>query len=94
MKAYLEDPGSFEVPGIVGIDGSPSCGVEYTCAGPWGGNPSGRDDLGEVLAAVRVEKRPGVFIAVLAAMLREQGIDLPFVGLDAARPDRIMDMLL
>jgi predicted secreted protein len=93
LKAYLEDTESFEVLGFIGIDGSPSCGVDYTCAGPWGGNPSGRDDLEETLAAVRVEKRPGVFIAVLAGMLREQGIDLPLTGLDAGRPDRIMDIL-
>jgi predicted secreted protein len=94
LRAYLEDTGSFEVLGILGIDGSPSCGVDFTCAGPWGGNPSGRDDLEETLAAVRVERRPGVFIAVLAGMLREQDIDVPLAGLNAAMPDRIMDMLL
>jgi hypothetical protein len=40
-----------------------------------------------------VEQRPGVFIAVLAGMLQEQGIDLPLTGLNAARPDRIMGIL-
>jgi predicted secreted protein len=93
LKAYLEEAGSFEVLGFVGIDGSPSCGVDYTCAGPWGGNPSGRDDLEETLAAVREEKRPGVFIAVLGSMLKELGIGLPLVGLNAAKPDMIMDIL-
>jgi predicted secreted protein len=93
LKAYLEDVGSFEVLGFVGIDGSPSCGVDYTCIGPWGGNPSGRDDIKETLDAVKVENGPGVFIAVLADMLKEQGIDIPIVGLNADKPDRIMDIL-
>jgi predicted secreted protein len=93
LQAYRGDAESFEVLGFAGIDGSPSCGVEYTCAGPWGGNPSGRDDLEETLATVREEKRPGVFVSVLAGMLQEQGIDLPLAGLSAARPDRIMGIL-
>ena len=31
LKEYLANEDWFEVLGIVGVDGSPSCGVDYTC---------------------------------------------------------------
>ena len=48
LKEYLSND-SFEVLGIVGIDGSPSCGVDYTCQGDWYGSFEGRTGLQETL---------------------------------------------
>lgn len=33
MKEYLAHPERFRLLGVVGVDGSPSCGVDYTSAG-------------------------------------------------------------
>jgi hypothetical protein len=91
--AYQEDRERFEVLGFAGIDGSPSCGVDYTCAGPWGGNLAGREDLGAIVSAVELEKRPGVFFDELRIMMRERGLSLPCIGLFAKEPEKIMGLI-
>ena len=45
LKEYLAHGERFEILGIVGIDGSPSCGVDYTCTGDWYGSFEGRQNL-------------------------------------------------
>jgi predicted secreted protein len=91
--AYLSNKERFEVLGFVGIDGSPSCGVDYTCTGSWGGNLGGRDDLVAVVSDVRLEKRPGVFFDELGVMLWERGMALSSTGLFAAEPEKIMGLI-
>ena len=53
LKEYLAHAERFHVIGVLGIDGSPSCGVDYTCTGAWGGSFGGREDLDETLKSVR-----------------------------------------
>ena len=77
---------------ILGIDGSPSCGVRYTCRGQWGGEFGGRD-LEPVLKDVRLEKGQGVLMEVLGEMLSENGLELPMEGLFAREPQRALELL-
>ncbi|MBW9156842.1 CD3072 family TudS-related putative desulfidase [Clostridium tagluense] len=81
MKEYISERDKFEVLGIIGIDGSPSCGVNITCCGEWGGEFSGLDDISEVIDRVNVKNEKGVFMEVLQEMMKENGIDLPMIGL-------------
>ena len=62
LKEYLNNEEMFEVLGIVGIDGSPSCGVDYTCYGRCLGAFDGRTDLEETLQSVWLDKGKGVFM--------------------------------
>jgi predicted secreted protein len=91
--AYLAEPDRFEVLGFVGIDGSPSCGVDYTCTGPWGGSPSGRDDLDEALRSVELSGSRGIFFDELGKLLAGRGISLPCAGLYAPEPDKVMNLI-
>jgi predicted secreted protein len=84
MKEYTSENDKFEVLGIVGIDGSPSCGVNITCCGEWGGEFSGRSDIKEVLKKVHVKSEKGVFMEVLESMMQENGINLPIISLNEA----------
>ena len=93
IAAYLEDRERFEVLGFAGIDGSPSCGVDYTAAGPWGGNLGGREDLDALVADVRLERRSGVFFDEIGNMMRERGLNLPCTGLFAGEPEKIMRLV-
>lgn len=93
LREYRSNQERFEVIGIVGIDGSPSCGVDYTCCGGWGGNLSDRSDLKDVIADVRLVSGSGIMMQELSAMLKEQGIDLPLTGLFADEPQKIMSLL-
>lgn len=93
LKEYRSNDSRFDVLGVVGIDGSPSCGVDYTCRGEWGGNLSDRSDLGETIASARLVEGMGVMMDELRAMLDEEGIDLPLTGLFAEEPDKVMALL-
>lgn len=58
---YAAHPELFEVMCIIGIDGSPSCGVNKTCSGYWFGEPFARDNEQRKLAPAREIKGSGVF---------------------------------
>lgn len=81
-----------ELLGVLGIDGSPSCGVRYTCTGPWGGDFGGRDVSG-VLAQARAVPGPGVLMEVLREELDRLGLELPMDGLFAREPERALALL-
>jgi len=93
MQEYLTHPERVEVLGVIGIDGSPSCGVSHTCRGCWGGELSRRDDLQEVIRTVHLVEQSGVFMEVLQELLREAEIDLPVVGLYAPERERVLSLL-
>ena len=84
MKEYISETDKFEVLGIIGIDGSPSCGVNITCCGEWGGEFSGLCDINEVIERVNVKSEKGVFMEVLEVMMRENEIHLHMLGLKEA----------
>jgi predicted secreted protein len=75
IQEYLDNPQMFKLLGIVGIDGSPSCGVDYTCFGNWYGSFEDREDLNQTLASCKFDKGNGVFIEVLRNMLSENKLD-------------------
>ncbi|MFR8761034.1 MAG: CD3072 family TudS-related putative desulfidase [Negativibacillus sp.] len=95
MKGYLQprEQEKFRVLGVVGINGSPSCGVKFTCSAPWGGEFSSHDDLPQLLRDVRCVPERGVLMEVLSQMMQEEGIDLPMVGLDAEDPQPLYELL-
>lgn len=92
IKEYLSHPEEFRILGVLGIDGSPSCGVKYTCRGEWGGEFSGRD-IAPVIRTVHLEEGRGVFMEVLDEMLRENGVELPVEGLFARERERAFRLL-
>jgi predicted secreted protein len=91
--AYHADSERFELLGFVGIDGSPSCGVDYTCVGPWGGNPVGRGDLPSVLSNISLVRKAGVFFDELVKSLAERGLAMTCAGLFAPEPGKVMSLL-
>jgi predicted secreted protein len=93
LEEYLAHPRRFEILGFVGIDGSPSCGVRYTCRGEWGGQLSRRDDLGEVITSVHRAAGQGVFIEELNGLVAEKGITIRLEGLFALEESRVMALL-
>ena len=95
LKEYLSNNERFEVLGFIGIDGSPSCGVDYTCYGDWYGAFDGREDLSQTLASCHLDKGPGVFIAVLKEMLEEEHLEDQIIirSLFAPEPDKCLELL-
>ncbi len=62
---------------VIGVEGSPSCGVHLTCAGYTGG------ELPDHCPTSPAEMVPGrgVFMEEFEALLSEAGLDIPFEGI-------------
>ncbi|HHX30054.1 MAG TPA: hypothetical protein GX720_02375 [Clostridiaceae bacterium] len=95
LKEYLQHPERFKILGIVGIDGSPSCGVDYTCYGDWYGSFEERKDLEGTLSTARLGDGMGVFMHELADLLQAEGLadQVPLRSLYADEPHKCMDLL-
>jgi len=78
VEEYLAN--DYQVCGIIGIDGSPSCGVGLTCEGEWGGELSTNLNLQNQLATLRMVEDSGVLVKELQKALAERNIQLPFLG--------------
>jgi predicted secreted protein len=60
---------------IIGLDGSPSCGVRWSgTSKTWGGPPAIPK---EEMTNYPLTKEPGIFIEELVAMIKEAGINMP-----------------
>ncbi|WP_147822620.1 CD3072 family TudS-related putative desulfidase [Salidesulfovibrio onnuriiensis] len=81
LRAYAE--AGYAIAAVLGVNGSPSCGVETTCEGYCGGEVS-EDAAREQRKNLRMVPGRGVFMEVLADMLREHGLDVPLTGMDDA----------
>jgi predicted secreted protein len=72
----------YQIIGVIGMDGSPNCGVNRTCHGFSGGEISTEG----IVEAQRncLEFRPGrgVFMEVLSTMLDEVHLDISFSAID------------
>ena len=95
MEEYLACGERFEVLGVVGVDGSPSCGVDYTCTADWYGSFDGRQGLDDTLASCQLVRRSGVFMRVLTEMLAERGWQDRVIvrSLFAPEPEKCMGLL-
>lgn len=95
MRAYLqaEEESKFQVLGIVGIHGSPSCGVSRSCSGSWGGEFSGRTDLADTIAQVTNAPQQGIFIEVLEELVTQAGLSIPVLELNARNPEPLYELI-
>ncbi len=95
MKEYLRNEDFFEVIGVLGVDGSPSCGVDYTCFADWYGSFDCREGLEDTLSSCKLIKNSGVFMDVLKEMLKEEHIDdkIKMTSLYAPEPEKCLDLI-
>lgn len=63
--------------GVVGMDGSPNCGVHWTCEGFFGGDVS-TERAQENLSRLRWVRGFGVFMGILKQKLSQAGMEVPF----------------
>lgn len=82
MKEYVRASDKFQVLGIIGIDGSPSCGVNITYCGDWGGELSRNPNLNSVLQGIHPRKEKGVFMEVLEEILEKNGLNIKMISLN------------
>lgn len=76
--------------GVVGVDGSPSCGMFATCTGFRGGEISAPStDLRAQVGNLSTSPGQGVFMHEFLGMLTERGISIPLWAVDEDAPDNL-----
>lgn len=80
VKAYKDS--GYEIVGVIGIDGSPSCGVNLTCSGGWMGELSSNDNIHNIIKDLKEINESGVFIEELKKYLEEYHINIPFSAIN------------
>lgn len=89
LVEYTKDERS-TVLGIVGINGSPSCGVDFSFSADWYGELGSNTSLDSMLKNYSYDKRYGVYMEVLDSMMRENNLNIPIYPL---RENLIGDLL-
>jgi predicted secreted protein len=72
----------YHIAGIIGIDGSPSCGVNITCSGKWGGELASLLSLPEKLVTLLPTHEKGVMMEELQKMLLDCNLTIPFLAVE------------
>ncbi|KNF07530.1 putative secreted protein [Gottschalkia purinilytica] len=78
----------YEIVGVIGIDGSPSCGVNKTCSGNWGGEFIDIDDTKKKIENLVMIEEKGVYIEVLEELLNLHKINIPFYAVDESNGEK------
>ncbi len=81
----------YEIVGVVGIDGSPSCGVNFTCSGNFGGEIVDSCQIDNILNTLKEVNGPGVFIEELKKYLQEINLEIPFISINEKDVYRSLD---
>ncbi|WP_233120214.1 CD3072 family TudS-related putative desulfidase [Tissierella creatinophila] len=80
VKSYIDT--GYKIVGVIGIDGSPSCGVNLTCSGDWEGDSSSKDSIDHKIKNLKEIKALGIFMEELKRYLEEYNIEVPFVAIN------------
>lgn len=76
LKEYDRNKDKYSILGVVAIDGSPSCGYNFTFDGNWGGEFGGCPNLTEKIQIINLVEQSGVFIEELKKLLDEEEIKI------------------
>lgn len=76
----------YEIAAVIGMDGSPSCGVNSTCSGNWGGEIGAGYDLPAKVDSLAILPEAGVMMDILRQMLTEVGVPVIFLGIEESNP--------
>ena len=77
IKAFLQ--AGYRILGVMGVEGSPSCGINQTCYGYTGGEIA-RGCVDQQIAGLNMGPGSGVFIDVLKKLLERDCLDLEFLS--------------
>lgn len=74
----------YQLVGLFAVDGSPTCGMNHSCAGFKGGC----FQAGQMYLEQLTEER-GIFMEELLSLIHQQQINIPYHGINEAIPQRI-----
>ena len=71
---------NYDIRGILGVDGSPNCGVNLTCEGFTGGEMCSQSDIASQIQGLKYIQGQGIFMEILADMLQSRHISGEFLA--------------
>lgn len=80
IKEYINN--GYEIIGIYGIAGSPSCGVNLTCSANWEGEISSYKDKEDIISRIKMINESGIFMEIFKSILDKNKINIPFYDID------------
>ncbi len=80
IKEYINN--EYEIVGIYGIAGSPSCGVNLTCSANWEGEISLYKDKEDIVSRIKMINESGIFMEIFKSVLNKNKINIPFYDVD------------
>lgn len=80
IKEYINN--GYEIIGIYGIAGSPSCGVNLTCSANWEGEISLYKDKEDIVSRIKMINESGIFMEIFKSVLDKNKINIPFYDVD------------
>ncbi len=80
IKEYINN--EYEIVGIYGIAGSPSCGVNLTCSANWEGEISLYKDKEDIVSRIKIINESGIFMEIFKSVLDKNKINIPFYDVD------------
>lgn len=80
IKEYINN--GYEIVGIYGIAGSPSCGVNLTCSANWEGEISLYKDKEDIVSRIKMINESGIFMEIFKSALDKNKINIPFYDVD------------
>lgn len=80
IKEYINN--EYEIVGIYGIAGSPSCGVNLTCSANWEGEISLYKDKEDIVSRIKMINENGIFMEIFKSVLDKNKINIPFYDVD------------
>lgn len=84
----------YEIAAVIGLDGSPACGVNYTCTGNWGGEIGDSYDLPVKIASLTTLQESGVMMEILHEMLDKIDINVKYLAVDESNPEAACQELI
>lgn len=85
LEEYHRHPESFQVLGVVSVEGSPNCGYHLTCSGKWKGE-IGTDcaKIAAVQETLQMVPEAGVYMQLLEEELQKRNLEIPIVTMEEA----------
>lgn len=68
-----------EVISLMGIYGSPTCGVYRTCSGNWGGEIGSNPDIQSTISTVSSIDDSGIFMEEIEKILKDNNLNIPMI---------------
>ncbi|MEG1447844.1 MAG: 2-thiouracil desulfurase family protein [Oscillospiraceae bacterium] len=79
IEEYIQNSSEYNICGIVGINGSPSCGIDFSYDAY---SPEGEAEISQTKKPFSNQSK-GVFMEILEQMLNEKGIEIEFLAINS-----------